>query len=534
MKKHLLAVGIIFLFFISALTPMSLGFDIKDLDLKELKPISSGYGNPPKEEWEKTFGGLNHDNGRNVCQTLDDGYAITGCTYTFDTGGNGDLWIIKTNQDGNEEWNESFGGNALDVGNSIKQTFDGGYIVTGWTKSFGLGHYDVWLVKTDSTGNEEWNNTYGGNQCDMGQSVLQTDDGGYLIVGNTRSYGLVNYDVWLVKTDSYGNQEWNTTYGGENDDRAYFLTSTNNGSYVIVGYTWVDDNSNTDVWLIKIDVNGNMLWNRTIGGPHFEIGHMIRQTNDGGFIIVGKFTSNESSALLIKTDTYGFKEWSKTYGLHNSGRAVCQAIDKGFIFLMNSFIDSYHGKFSVIRTDCFGTELWNITYGTGEELHYCRHIEMSNDGGYIICGDYDVYGTNLSDAWLIKLAKDNHPPSNPIINGPTHGKVGVEYTYTFNSTHPSGYNITYYVSWGDGSPNESHGPVPPGVEVEATHTWNNIGTYFIRAKAREYDEHTESGWGELQVTIPRDKSTDNMFLLRIFERFPSLQRLLDVWGSFVE
>jgi uncharacterized protein YuzE len=194
---------------------------------------------------------------------------------------------------------------------------------------------------------------------------------------------------------------------------------------------------------------------------------------------------------------------------------------------------------------------------TGVFINYDAHIAYDKDYDTlyaIVCdsewGLYELHTIDIPTGFMtliwifpsdyefsvftIPYSCLNHPPTTPIITGPIHCKVGVEYTYTFNSTHPSGHNITYYVSWGDGSPNESLGPVPPGVEVEATHTWNNKGTYVIRAKAREYDEHTESGWGELTVTIPRDKSTNNMLLLRILEKFPLFQRILDVWRSFVE
>ena len=174
--------------------------------------ISVAFGQAPDTLWTKTFGGSSGDGGYKVQQTTDGGYILLGGTSSFGAG-NSDIWLIKTNSYGDTIWTRTFGGSDNDVGWSVIQTDDEGYIIIGTKNPYGI-NADVWLIKTDSFGNTLWTKTYGGNDEDSGNSIQQTSDGGYIITGMTASYGAGNGDVWLLKTDSLGDTLWTHTYGG--------------------------------------------------------------------------------------------------------------------------------------------------------------------------------------------------------------------------------------------------------------------------------------------------------------------------------
>lgn len=348
----------------------------------------------------RTYGGSKWDEGSSVQQTTDGGYIITGSTGSFGND-NDDVWLFKTDSEGNEEWNKTYGGSSYNGGRSVLQTNDGGYIISG-NKGINL-----LLMKTDFDGNEEWNQTFGGNRDDIGRSVQQTTDGGYIITGSTESNGNGFSDIWLIKTDSKGVEQWDHTFGERDDDFASSVQQTADGGYIVTGGTESFGNGEGDVWLIKTDSNGNEKWNKTFGGSKWDEGQSVRQTTDGGYIITGwtsSFGNGGGDVWLIKTDSEGNKEWVKTFGGEglDIGHSVQPTNDGGYIIigLTGSF---GKGLFDIwlIKTDSDGNEQWNQTYG-GLNNDVGFSVQPTEDGGYIITGFTGSFGNGLSDMWLIK------------------------------------------------------------------------------------------------------------------------------------
>jgi hypothetical protein len=359
-----------------------------------------------QQRWTRTYGGTGWEQGSFVQQTTDGGYIVVGYTESFGAGG-GDIYFIKTNASGDTLWTKTYGGTSSDLGWSVRQTTDGGYIVAGYTESFGAGFYDVYLIKTNATGDTLWTRTYGGTGYDFVYSVQQTTDGGYILAGYTNSFGHGAEDVYLIKTNATGDTLWTKTYGGTNNDKGYYVQQTNDGGYIIIGTTWsFRDTLKGDVYLIKTNAGGDTLWTRTYGGTDYEDGSSVQQTTDGAYIAVGTtFSSGDTlgDVYLIKANANGDTLWTRIYGgaKFDYGSFVQQTADGGYIIAGGTKSygagndDSY-----LIKTNAFGDTLWTRTYGgAANDYGYC--VQRTIDGGYIIVGETFSFGDSVQ-VYLIK------------------------------------------------------------------------------------------------------------------------------------
>jgi len=257
--------------------------------------------------WTRTYGGTGNDDGWSVQQTSDGGYVIAGCTWSFGAGAS-DVYLIRTDAHGDTLWTTTFGGAWDEGGYSLRQTADGGYIITGYAHSFGAGYWDVYLVRTDTNGGTLWTRTYGGTDNDVGTSAQPTTDGGYIIAGHAQSFGAGYWDIYLIKTDASGDTLWTRTFGGASGDCANSVQQTADGGYIIAGHTQSFGAGNWDVWLIKTDAYGDTLWTRTLGDTSDDGGRSVRQTADGGYIATGwtgSFVADDYDVYLIKLDSLG-------------------------------------------------------------------------------------------------------------------------------------------------------------------------------------------------------------------------------------
>jgi uncharacterized delta-60 repeat protein len=250
--------------------------------------------------WQKRYGGAYNDEAYSIQQTIDGGYTVAGCSY-------GDFWVLKLNTDGAVSWQKRYGGAYNDEAYSIQQISDGGYIVAGYTDSFGADYDGFCVLKLNSDGTVSWQKTYSGADCDYPYSIQQTSDGGYILAG-TSFFGAGGYDFWVLKLNSDGEVSWQKRYGGAGEDFAYSIYQTSDGGYVVAGTTPSFGAGDYDFWVLKLTSTGAVSWQKRYGGTGYDVAYSIQQTSDGGYIVAGytdSFVTSSYDFWVLKLNSDG-------------------------------------------------------------------------------------------------------------------------------------------------------------------------------------------------------------------------------------
>ncbi|SMC90202.1 Ig-like domain-containing protein, partial [Moheibacter sediminis] len=492
----------------------------------------------PEIQWAKTYGGSDMEIGYEIIQTADGGYISIGYTNSDDgditeNKGWADLWVVKTDAAGTIEWQKTYGGSQSDVGASLKQTPDGGYIIGGSIQSgdgdisdyngeLGFGE-DFWIVKISSTGEIEWENNYGGNYPDILTDLQLTTDGGYIAIGNTMSksgdvvggYGTEGnffQEGWVVKIDAQGDIEWQRPYGGyEGFVQFSNIQQTTDGGYIIggdAGYGFDGDfpetNGGSDFWALKISSVGEIEWSKVYGGSSEDYAGKITQTSDGGYIFVGGVYSNDGDveggygngngdAWILKLNNTGELEWKNTIGGAggDGARIAYETADNHFVIgggtssSDGDFTDfpnnGMQNKILMKLNSSDGSIIWMKSMG-GSANDILFDLKTTNDGGFITIGssssnDGDVSGNHGSaDFWIVKLGPDCLVPELTIDT--THTIcAGEELTLTANTE-------AELIHWYDAA--DATEPVFTGTEfelpelTETTSFWVEAANYICK------------------------------------------------------
>ena len=359
--------------------------------------------------WGKTYGGKGADGARAVCETSDGGFLLAGYTFSHGTG-DADLLVVKVDNKGNLSWAKPYGGAGTEYGYGCKAV-DDGYVVVGYTTSFGKGSKDIFLLKLNSEGKELWSKTFGGTSWDVGMAVDGNSEDGYVVCGFTHSFGAGEEDVYVIKTDPDGNKIWSKTFGGERYEFGNSVHILSDGGCLVGATTGTFGKGNADFYSIKIDRDGNEVWTRSYGnkgrrGYGFDWCHSMSLSGDGGSLFVGNTDSQDiMDAHLVRFDAKGKELWTRSFGkrpFYDYGQSVCEIKDGNYVVC--GVTKSIHGNndISLTRFDPNGKVMWERSYGSAGS-DWGSSILGTKDGQCILTGHTDSSGEGRSDIVLVKV-----------------------------------------------------------------------------------------------------------------------------------
>jgi hypothetical protein len=363
------------------------------------------YSQAPQLQWSKTFGGSEDEYAFDIL-VCNDGYLIAGHTKSYGQGNDHyDIYLVRTDLDGNILWTNTYGGSNDDQVASCKQTHDGGYILAGVTQSWGQGGSDAFILRVDSNGDSLWSKYYGGETWDQFYCGIPTVQQGYVFSGYSSVY-MMGDQVYMVETDSDGDTNWTYRVGGDHQDYGIYVLQKEDMSYITVGHTW-SEGDESQVYLVKTDEDGNWTWTKAFGGPMEEYARWIDVTDDPGYIIVGSTQSyghGSSDFWLVNTNNEGTPMDNYTFGGSESETAngASRDIDGGILMAGDTW------SFGVEAPDVFlvkatedGDSIWAMTWGN-QDWQYAYTIKPALDGGYIVVGRNYSVTTGDNDILVLK------------------------------------------------------------------------------------------------------------------------------------
>ncbi|MBL7806604.1 MAG: T9SS type A sorting domain-containing protein [Saprospiraceae bacterium] len=383
----------------------------------------------PTIQWQRAFGGSDSDDAYSVQQTLDGGYIVSGSTVSIDgdvfgNHGGSEYWVLKLNEDGQLSWKKTYGSSNNEGCYKSIQTSDGGFVLAGFTNSNSgqvsgnHGDLDAWIVKINATGGIQWQKCFGGTLWEEAWSITETNDGGFVFAGRTSStdgdvtgfHGAL--DFWVVKISNDGEIQWQKALGGSDIDLGYVVKQTSDAGYIIIGESLSNDgdahgaNGNGDYWVVKLNPSGQIVWTHLLGGPSLDRANDVWETEDGSFVVFGHITNDGGD---VSTHYGGYDWW-------------------------------------LIKIDATGDLVWEKTYG-GSKDDFSRSIFQTSDGGFVMAGstnskDGDVQDNDGGvDFLLIRIDS-----SGNILWQKTLGGTMGERAYSISGTADGGY-VTAGFAW---------------------------------------------------------------------------------------
>lgn len=364
-----------------------------------------------QERFNQFYDYPGYDYARDVTQTTDKGYVTTGFTNSFDQAPNSDAFLFKVDSSGNWLWYKAYGDSQSDNAYKVVEDANGNLIICGSATTPGVTDYDVLLVKTDADGNQLWRKTFGTTEWDIAYSIDIATDGGFILTGLTYGGTQGEADVLLIKTDADGNVEWTKFHGGPLDDSGSDIKVNPNGGYTIIGKTESFGQGDSDGYLINTDINGDLVWQKTIGASGFEEGTACVWKSNSVLGVCGNsnsYSGDGNSDLFVYTynangDSLNGKTYTNFGGNPVSdefARDMDVSSDNGFIITGFTGGLSDAGDMLILRTNDAGFYSWAKSYSAEYDDGYS--IETAHDGGYIMCGQTDA-GADIANIFLVKV-----------------------------------------------------------------------------------------------------------------------------------